>query len=227
MLYLVPTPIGNLQDITLRALEVLRGASRIVCEDTRHTGKLLGHFEISKPLISFHEHSGPAVTGHILELLEAGENIALVSDSGMPNISDPGFPLVRGAIRKGIAVTALPGPNAAMTALAASGLSTARFSFFGFLPPKSAARRKQLEEIASRRDTLIFYESPYRLIKSLTDMKDVLGDREAAAARELSKKFEEIARGRLSFLIEKFASQKILGEFVLLVSGMGQKEVFT
>jgi 16S rRNA (cytidine1402-2'-O)-methyltransferase len=225
VLSIVPTPIGNLRDITLRALDVLREADIIVCEDTRQTQKLLQHYEIQKPLWSFHEHSPKAVIQKIIEALKEGKKMALVSDSGTPLISDPGFPLLREALREKIQLEALPGPTAFVTALAASGLPANFFTFWGFLPAKSAARKKQLSQLAEREETLIFYESPFRLLTVLKEMKEIFGNREAVVARELTKKFEEIARGYLSELIEKFASKKVLGEIVILVAGKNQKEV--
>ncbi|MCM8775234.1 MAG: 16S rRNA (cytidine(1402)-2'-O)-methyltransferase [Candidatus Omnitrophica bacterium] len=230
MLYLVATPIGNLGDITHRALDLLGEADTIVCEDTRRTQKLLNHYRVRRKdgtvpsLVSFHEHSGPGRLRQILEELGQGKSVALVSDSGVPLISDPGFELVREVIRRGIRVEALPGPSALLTALVLSGLAVDRFSFFGFLPQKSAARRKALSEIKDYRETLIFYESPFRLIRTLEDMKETFGDREACVARELTKKFEEIVRGYLSEIIEKFSIRKILGEMVILVAGKGRKE---
>ncbi len=225
MLYLVPTPIGNLKDITLRALEILREAGAIICEDTRHTGGLLAHYGIKTPLLSYHEHSGTGRVDEIVRRLEQGETLALVSDAGTPLISDPGFPVVREALKRGVRVEALPGPNALLSALAASGLPANQFSFFGFLSNKGAARRKALTVAANRPDTLIFYESPFRVLKFLEDALEVLGDREAAVARELSKKFEEISRGRLSVLVEKFKKQAPRGEFVMIIAGHGQKNV--
>ncbi len=225
MLYLVPTPIGNLRDITLRALDCLKTADLILCEDTRRTQKLLTTYEIKKPLVSFHEHSGAGQLQEILNLLKEGKTLALVSDGGMPLVSDPGFELVHDALRNGIKIEALPGPNAALTALVASGLATDRFGFFGFPPAKSAARKKFFGGLEPWEETLIFYESPYRVVQALTDMKEVFGDREAVVARELTKKFEEISRGLLSELLKKFSSKKILGEIVILVSGKGRKKV--
>lgn len=225
MLTIVPTPIGNLRDITLRALDTLKEADFIVCEDTRQTQKLLTHYEIKKPLLSFHEHSPKSTVDKIISYIKEGKSIALVSDSGTPLISDPGFPVVREALRQGLQVQALPGASALTTALAAGGLAVNQFTFWGFLPQKSAARKKELQGLAEREDTLVFYESPFRLIKSLEDMKEVLGDREAVVARELTKKFEEYQRGYLSELIQYFSAKKILGEIVILVAGKEQKEV--
>ena len=226
MLYLVATPIGNLKDITLRALEVLKQADVIACEDTRRTGRLLKSYEIGARLASFHDHSGPGRLGELISLLKEGKNVALVSDGGTPLISDPGFPLVREAIREGIRVEAIPGPSAPIAALIASGLPTERFSFWGYLPAKSARRKKELEALAAVEHTLVFFESPHRLAATLREMLEVLGEREAALCRELTKKFEEITRGSLKELVEKFSQKKILGEIVLVVAGKGRKAVF-
>ena len=210
MLFLIPTPIGNLRDITLRALDILKEADLIVCEDTRRTQKLLAAYAIKNPTLSFHEHSGPARLKEITDRLREGKSLAFVTDGGMPLVSDPGFELVREAIREGIGVCALPGPTAFVTALAASGLASERFSFFGFLPPKSAPRKNFFQELRDRKETLIFYESPYRALRTLGEMQAIFGDREAVLARELTKKFEEIARGFLSELIQKFSGKRIL-----------------
>ncbi len=227
MLYLVSTPIGNLKDITLRALEILKSADVILSEDTRRTGTLLKHYEIEPPrILSFHEHSGPGRVREILSLLKEGKTAALVSDSGTPLISDPGFPLVREAIREGIKVESIPGPTALAAALAASGLPTERFTFTGFLSPKSARRRRELEELAGLEHSLIFFESPHRVAALLQDMAEILGDREAAVCRELTKKFEEIIRGTLAGLAQKLSKHKILGEIVIVVSGKGRKRVW-
>lgn len=227
MLYLVPTPIGNLRDITLRALDVLKAVDVIACEDTRHTHKLLAHYEIKKPVVSYHDHSGEEKTHELVARLEKGGTIALVSDAGMPLISDPGFPLVREAIRKGIRVEALPGPFAGVTALAASGLAAETFYFAGFLPPKSAARKRKLTDLIERPETLMFYESPYRVDKVLAEMAEIFGDREAVVARELTKKFEEIVRGTLAELVPRFTDKTNKGEFVILVAGKDRKKVLS
>lgn len=233
MLYLVATPIGNLRDITLRALEVLKSADVIASEDTRRTALLLKHYEISVPrggnppsLLSFHEHSGPGRVREIISLLKEGKHAALVTDSGTPLISDPGFPLVREAIREGIRVEAVPGPSALTAALAVGGLPTERFTFFGFLPAKPAARKKELHQTAALEQTLVFFESPHRILAVLREMLEIFGDREAALARELTKKFEEVARGTLGELLARFEQKKPLGEIVLLVAGKGRKKVF-
>lgn len=226
MLTIVPTPIGNLRDITLRALDTLKEADAIICEDTRQTLKLLNHYEIKKPLVSYHEHASASRLSEIMSRLERGEALALVSDGGTPLLSDPGFEILREAVKRKIPVTSLPGAYAAITALTLSSLAVDRYSFFGFLSQKSASRRKFLESLKEREETLIFYESPYRLLKVLEEMKEIFGGREACVARELTKKFEEVVRGRFSELIEKFSQRKILGEIVILISGKGRKEMF-
>ena len=216
VLYIVPTPIGNLQDITLRALEVLRSVDLILCEDTRVTRKLLTHFQIEKPTESLHEHNERQKIPHLLEKLRGGESIALVSDAGTPLISDPGFPLVRAVLEAQISVESLPGPCAAVTALAASGLPPDRFYFLGFLPNRSAPRRRALEELKQHPSTLIFYESTHRIQKFLTDAYEILGDRPVVLAREISKKFSELVRGRLG---EDLKLRSWKGEFVVLIGG--------
>lgn len=227
MLSIVPTPIGNLRDVTYRAIDVLKSCDVILCEDTRHSAKFLHAYEISKPLFSFHEHTSDGKTDALLRRLEAGEHLALISDGGMPLISDPGFELVNAAVRRGLPFEVLPGACAVPTAVAASGLATDSFSFYGFLSNKSASRKNFFNKIKDREETAVFYESPYRLLQSLEDMLSVLGDREAAVAREMTKKFEEISRGTVSSLVSKFKTKKILGEIVLLVSGEGRKKLFS
>ena len=216
-LYLVATPIGNLEDITLRALRVLREADLIASEDTRHTRKLLSHYEISRPTISYHEHNERARAQQLAARLEAGENIALVSDAGMPLISDPGYRLVREAILREIIVVPVPGPSAAIAALSASGFPSEPFTFAGFLPPKSGARRARLTELASVSGTLIFYEAPHRLKEMLTDACELLGERKCVIARELTKVHEEFARGTLSEMFARSIERPVKGEIVLLV----------
>jgi 16S rRNA (cytidine1402-2'-O)-methyltransferase len=223
MLYIVPTPIGNLRDITLRALDVLKQVDLIVCEDTRHTQKLLQAYEIQKPLISFHEHSGSGRIKEIINKLNAGSSIALVTDGGTPLVSDPGFQIVHEAIQNNLAFEVLPGPSAVITALVASGLACDSFSFFGFLPQKSVARLRALESLKERDETLLFYESPFRLLKTLQEIEQVFGEREAVVARELTKKFEEVKRGKLAELSKHFSSKKVLGEIVIVVSGKDRK----
>jgi 16S rRNA (cytidine1402-2'-O)-methyltransferase len=223
-LYLVPSPIGNLDDITARALSVLRECDLIACEDTRVTGRLLAHFGIRKPLISYHEYNERSRAGLLAEAIKAGKTVAVVTDAGTPGISDPAYRVVRSALEDGIDITALPGPSALLPALTASGLPTDRFFFEGFLSHKSGARRKRLEQIRELEHTLVFYESPHRLVKCLNDMKEILGDREACAAREISKKFEEFLRGPLSDLIETLEVRSIKGEFVLVIAGRTSKK---
>jgi len=226
MLIIVPTPIGNLGDLTFRALETLKQADAIICEDTRRTQILLKHYQVENKLISYHEHSDVSQTELILVKLREGQRLALVSDGGTPLLSDPGFKLVRRVREAGMPVETLPGASSITTALVASGLATDTFTFFGFLPPKSAARKKNLEELEEREETLIFFESPYRLIKTLNDMQTVLGDREAVVARELTKKFEEMIRGKLSEILSRLKKKEAKGEMVLLVAGKNRKSLF-
>ena len=212
-LYLVATPIGNLEDITLRALRVLREVDLIACEDTRHTRKLLAHYEIAKPTTSYHEHNERERAPYLIEKLKAGLNIALVSDAGTPLVSDPGFRIVRDSIDEGIAVVPIPGPSALVTALAASGLSTSEFTFAGFLPARRHARRARLAELAEVRSTLVFYEAPHRIKETLADARAVLGNRQAVVARELTKLHEQFVRGALS----EIEMAETRGEMVLLI----------
>jgi len=225
MLSIVPTPIGNLSDITFRAIEVLKQADMIVCEDTRRTQTLLQHYSIVKPLLSYHEHSSEHKGAALIALLKEGKRLALVSDGGMPLVSDPGFQVVHAALAEGLPVEVLPGPSAVTTALVLSGLPTDSFSFFGFLSNKGERRRHELEALREREETLIFFESPFRIVKALQDMLAVFGDREAAVARELSKKFEEVLRGNLSELIRDMTQKPRKGEMVVLVSGKDRKSV--
>ncbi|WP_225048133.1 16S rRNA (cytidine(1402)-2'-O)-methyltransferase [Lacticaseibacillus kribbianus] len=215
-LYLVPTPIGNLEDMTVRAVHVLQQVDLIAAEDTRNTQKLLNHFEIATKQISFHEHNTQARIPELLAKLAAGHSIAQVSDAGMPSISDPGKELVAAAIEAGIPVVPLPGANAATTALIASGLPPQPFMFYGFLPRKASEQKAALTALATQPQTVIFYESPYRLAKTLTSMAAVFGDRPAVLARELTKKFEEFARGTLLELAD-WAQDNARGEFVVMV----------
>ena len=222
-LYLVATPIGNLGDITLRALDVLRRADRIACEDTRQTQKLLNHFEITTPTVSCHEHNERARAIELIEAIKGGKPIAVVSDAGMPGISDPGSWLAAEAIAAGVAVIPIPGANAALSALIASGLSTAEFLFLGFLPEKAGARRTRLEELAGEpREaprTLLFYEAPHRIVGTLADLEAVWGaELRVVAARELTKLHEEFLRGTVAEIRKELAARdRIRGEFVLLV----------
>lgn len=221
MLFIVATPIGNLKDITLRALETLKSADLIAAEDTRHTGALLKHYDIHSPLTSYFEHNEQTKARYLLGLLREGKNIALVSDAGTPGISDPGYRLIRLALDNGVSVTVVPGPCAAIAALSLSGLPNDRFCFEGFLPPKTGARRKRLSALKEEGRTVIFYESPHRLVKSLTDIAEVLDDPEVVVARELTKKFEEVKSGRAAELAAAFTANPPRGEFVLLVKAGG------
>jgi 16S rRNA (cytidine1402-2'-O)-methyltransferase len=216
-LYLVATPIGNLADISHRALQVLRDVALVACEDTRHTRKLLQHYGIDAKTVSYHEHNEQQRARELIELLKEGSDIAIVSDAGTPAISDPGFRLVRAAIDSGISVVPVPGPSALISALIAAGLPTDEFFFGGFLPARSSARRARLSELRAVPGTLIFYEAPHRLAASLRDAYEVLGEREAVVARELTKLHEEIRRGRLSELVEHYAQVEPRGEIVLLI----------
>jgi 16S rRNA (cytidine1402-2'-O)-methyltransferase len=218
-LFLVATPIGNLEDITLRALRVLREVSLIAAEDTRHTRKLLTHFKVSTPLTSYHEHSGPARTDAVVAALATGD-VALVSDAGTPLLSDPGQALVRAALTAGHTVLPIPGPAAAIAALVASGLPTDQFTFLGFMPRKSSDRRALLARFAQAPETLIFYEAPHRLLACLDDLLAVLGDRQAALARELTKVHEEFRRGGVSTLRAGYErGEAPRGEFTIIISG--------
>ena len=217
-LHLVATPIGNLGDISLRALWVLRGVNRILCEDTRVTGRLLARYGIDKPLDPYHDHNADRVRPAILEALRRGDKLALVTDAGTPLVSDPGFKLVRATLAEDLPVTAAPGASAALTALILSGLPPDIFLFAGFLPPRSAARRRALANWAGLAATLIFFEGPSRLAGSLGDMKEILGERSAAVARELTKRHEEIRRGGLGTLAEHYRSAGApRGEVVIIV----------
>ncbi len=218
-LYVVPTPIGHLEDITYRAVRVLREADLIACEDTRRTRQLLHHYGISTPLVSYHEHNEQQRTRELLERLRAGATVALVSDAGTPLISDPGGQLLRTAIDEGLPVSALPGPCAATTALSAAGLPTEGFHFVGFLPPKSAARRKALAVLTDESVTLVFYEAPHRLLSFLQDALTILGDRPAVVARELTKLHETYVRGTLATLVAHFGAEAPRGEIVVLIDG--------
>jgi|SRR5437870_9099491 len=217
-LYIVATPIGNLEDITPRALRVLREVDVIACEDTRHTHRLLNHFGIKTKRISYHEHNEQSRASELCLLLESGKSVAIVSDAGTPLISDPGFRIVIAAIQRNIPVVPIPGVTAFVAALAASGLPSDQFLFAGFLPARANARRTKLEEVRDLPATLIFYEAPHRIAATLHDALHILGDRQAVVARELTKLHEEIARGRLSELGKRFSEGSVRGEIVLLIS---------
>src|SRR5688572_15652743 len=215
-LVIVATPIGNLSDISARALDALRNADLIACEDTRQTLKLLNHYGIQKPLVSYHDFNEEKKAAELGHKILGGSNVALVSDAGTRGVSDPGYRLVRYCREQGLKIIPVPGPNAAITALAASGLPSDEFLFVGFLPSKAAARREKLESLRLQHATLIFYEAPHRIENMLTDLLQILGDREACIARELTKLHEESLFGRLSELVGKV---KALGEFVIVVGG--------
>jgi 16S rRNA (cytidine1402-2'-O)-methyltransferase len=217
-LYLVATPIGNLEDITLRALRVLKEVDLIACEDTRHTAKLLTHFGIATPRESYHEHNEEKRAAKLLEQLKHGKSVALVSDAGMPLVSDPGYTLVAECVRERIPVIPIPGPSAVITAISASGLPSDSFFFGGFLPQKSAERRRKIAELSGLPGTLILYEAPHRLLASLTDLAEILGARRACLARELTKIHEEWLRGTLPEILETMKSREaVRGEITLLI----------
>ena len=219
MLYLVATPIGNLGDITLRALETLRQVDVVASEDTRKTGLLLKHFEISKPQLSFHEHNEAKAGNKIISLLQEGKSVAVVTDAGTPGISDPGYSVVQRAVAENLPVTMIPGPTALIMALVLSGLPAHAFTFRGFPPRKSGKRQRFLAVDAESPHTLVFYESPYRLKPFLEDALAVYGDRETAVCNELTKLYESVHRGRLSELIAHFAEEEPRGEYVVVISG--------
>lgn len=224
-LYLLATPIGNLEDITLRCLRILKEADIIAAEDTRQTAKLLNHYDIKKPMISYHEHNKKTKGEEIINLLLEGNTVALVSDAGMPCISDPGEDLVRLCIERGIEVAAIPGPSASLTALSISGLSTSRFVFEGFLPVKGKDRRERLEKLSKEERTVILYEAPHRLLSTLKDLNEYLGNPKISISRELTKKFEETVRTDLEGAIEEFGNRSIKGEFVLIIEGKSSAEL--
>ena len=216
-LYIVGTPIGNLEDITLRALRILKEVDLIACEDTRHTQKLLNHFNIAKTLVSYHEHNEMTRSSELLIQLEQGAKIALVSDAGMPLVSDPGYRLVTLCVRHKIPVVPIPGPSAMLAALAAAGLPNEEFLFVGFLPQRSGERRRMLERLRIEERTMIFYEAPHRVAESIADAQEILGDRPACIAREVTKVHEEFLRGRLSQLAESLAERPARGEITLVI----------
>jgi 16S rRNA (cytidine1402-2'-O)-methyltransferase len=220
-LYVVATPIGSLEDITLRALRVLRQADLIACEDTRHTQKLLNHFEIKTPTQSYHEHNEAARTQELVKRVAAGESVALVSDAGMPGVSDPGERVIRAVIERGLNVVVVPGASALVSALVVSGLSTEQFRFVGFLPPRSGERRSVLEGLASVTETLVFYEAPHRITEMLNDLAKILGpDRKVAVARELTKVHEEFLRGTTAEVSREMARRgPAKGEITVIVAG--------
>lgn len=224
-LYIIATPIGNMRDITLRAVETLGGVDIIACEDTRETGKLTAAYDIKAQKIPYHEHNAAEMRPRILDMIRQGQRVALVSDAGMPLISDPGYKLVKACRAAGLPVTCVPGASATLTALVLSGLPTDRFFFAGFLPPKTAARKTALQQVAAVPATLVFYETAPRLAESLADMRAVLGDRPAAVARELTKKFEEVREGTLATLAAHYAEVgPPKGEIVVIVGAPDEGE---
>jgi 16S rRNA (cytidine1402-2'-O)-methyltransferase len=223
-LYLVGTPIGNLEDITLRALRILREADQIAAEDTRHTQKLLQHYEISRPLVSYHEHNEMTRAPELLIALEQGAKIALVSDAGMPLVSDPGYRLVTLCLRHQIPVVPVPGPSALLAALSASGLPNEEFLFVGFLPQRSGERRRALERLRIEDRTIIFYEAPHRIAECVADAQEILGDRPACLAREVTKLHEEFRRGKLSVIASSLEERPARGEITLLIGAVDPGE---
>ncbi len=218
-LYIVSTPIGNLEDITLRALHILKDVRIIAAEDTRHTQKLLQHYHISTAQTSYHDHNKEEKAEILISRLQEGHDVALVSDAGTPGISDPGYYLINRAIEEGIRVMPVPGPTASIAALSISGLPTDAFVFEGFLPSKKTARQKKLRELSGERRTLILFEAPHRLASTLKDIAEVLGDRKIVLTRELTKIFEEVIRGRVSEVIAKIEGRRLKGEMTLLLEG--------
>lgn len=223
-LYLVGTPIGNLDDISLRALKTLQEADMIAAEDTRHTRKLLSYFDIHTPLTSYFEHNKRSKGDYIISLLQQGKKVALVSDAGMPGISDPGEDIVREAVAAGLKVCPIPGPSASLSALVVSALPTSRFVFEGFLPRDKKERKNRLNFLKDETRTVIFYESPYRVQETLQELLACLGDRQAAVVREITKKYEEAVRGSLGEIIRHFAEHPPKGEFTLVLAGAPEME---
>lgn len=218
MLYVVATPIGNLGDITLRALEVLKNADLIAAEDTRHSGLLLKHYNISKPFISYHEHNEAMRTAQLIERIAEGANIALITDAGTPSVADPGARLIRECVKRGLPFTVIPGPSSIPTALVGSGFPTGKFFFGGFLPVKSGQRERELRGAAAREETSVFFESPHRILKTLAACSEIMPERQLCVARELTKKFEEFRRGGASELLAHYSAHPAKGEIVLLIA---------
>ena len=221
MLYVIGTPIGNLGDVTLRALETLRSADVVAAEDTRHSGILLKHYGIQKPLVSYHEHNEAMRTAQLIERIAANENVALITDAGTPGISDPGARLIRECIKRQLPFTIVPGPSSILTALVGSGFAAENFFFGGFLPTKSGQRARELRLAADRAETSIFFESPFRILKTLAACFEIIPDRQLCVARELTKKFEEFRRGTPRELISHYEARPPKGEIVLVISGRG------
>jgi 16S rRNA (cytidine1402-2'-O)-methyltransferase len=226
-LYIVSTPIGNLEDITLRALKVLKEVDVIAAEDTRHSSKILTHYGISKPLISYWREKEKVKSTEILERLHSGQSVALVSDAGTPGISDPGAVLIKRAIEVGLSVVSIPGASALIAALSISGLSTEEFTFMGFLPARKSQRQKILKELSLEPRTLVFYEAPHRILETMSDMKEIFGERKAAVVKEISKIHEEILRGSISEILSKLERSTIAGEYVIVVERRAEETRLT
>lgn len=224
ILYLIPTPIGNLEDMSFRAVRLLKEVDLIAAEDTRNTKKLCNYFEISTPIVSYHEHNKEISGSKLIEKLKTGLNIAVVSDAGMPAISDPGYELVSAAVGEQLTVVPLPGPNAALTSLIASGLSCQPFYFYGFLNRQTREKRKELEKLQKQMATVIFYESPHRLRETLKEILEVFGNRRIVLCRELTKRYEEFIRGTLSEVTDWAKQNEIRGEFCLIVEGAKEQD---
>jgi 16S rRNA (cytidine1402-2'-O)-methyltransferase len=222
MLYLIGSPIGNLGDITLRALDILKEVAVVAAEDTRRSSILLKRFEIRKPLLSFHEHNEARRTAELVERMRTGEKVALLTDAGMPSISDPGYRIVRACIEHDIRIEVIPGPSAVLTALVGSGLPTDRFYFGGFLPVKSGQREKELSTALAREVTSIYFESPHRIVRSLETIRNVEPTRKVCVARELTKQFEEYRRGEVSEVLSHYEAHPPKGEITILISGSGR-----
>jgi 16S rRNA (cytidine1402-2'-O)-methyltransferase len=223
MLYVVGTPIGNLDDITLRALAILKSVDLIAAEDTRHSGNLLRHFEIQKPLVSYHEHNEARRSAELSERLAAGQNVALITDAGMPGLSDPGLRLIRLCIERNLPFTIVPGVSAITTALVGTGFSLEHFCYRGFLPVKSGQRTRELSAAAARADTTLFFESPYRINKTLAACAELMPDRMLCVARELTKKFEEFRRGTAADLLAHYEKRPAKGEITLVIAGQANR----
>ncbi|MBM4128604.1 MAG: 16S rRNA (cytidine(1402)-2'-O)-methyltransferase [Nitrospira sp.] len=226
-LYVVSTPIGNLEDITMRALKVLKEVDVIAAEDTRHSLKLLTHYGISKPLISYWGEREKVKSEEILEKLNSGKSVALISDAGTPGISDPGTVLIKRAIEEGLHVISIPGPSAVVAALSISGLSTEEFTFMGFLPPKKSQRQKILKDLSLEPRTLVFYEAPHRILETLIDLEEIFGERKAVLVKELSKIHEEVLRGSISEISKMLKKTTIAGEYVLIIEGKSEDRKLT
>jgi len=221
-LYIVSTPIGNLDDITFRAIETLKKVDYIACEDTEHSLKLLNHYGIKKPLISYWSQKEKVRAEELIQKIKAGHSVAVITDAGTPGISDPGAIVIKKAIQENIDIIPVPGPSALIAALSVSGLPSDEFTFVGFLPVKQSQRKRKLLELSSEKRTIIFYEAPHRILQTLYDMLEVLGDRYITVARELTKIYEEVLRGKLSEVIEKLEQSKIAGEYVIVVEGASE-----